>query len=155
MTTGRKPVPTALKVVRGNPGKRPLNEDEPTPPKGIPDAPDYLSPAAAAHWPVVAKQLDDAGILTGIDAQALAMYCEAFATWREAMDMIRVEGPIVKAPSGYPIQSPWLGIANRAHDDLRKLLIEFGMTPSARTRIKATPKDDGDVYAGFVKKRNG
>ena len=154
MTTGRKPVPTALKVVRGNPGKRPLNEDEPQPEKGIPDPPDWLTEVARAHWPLVAKQLNDAGILTSIDGQALAMYCEAFATWREAMDTIACEGSIVRSQNGFPIQSPWLAIANRAHDDMRKLLVEFGMTPSARSRVKATPKDDGDVYAGFVKKRN-
>ena len=33
-TRGRKPKPTALKVLEGNPGKRPLNENEPIPPKG-------------------------------------------------------------------------------------------------------------------------
>lgn len=31
---GRKPKPTALKVLEGNPGKRPLNDHEPIPPKG-------------------------------------------------------------------------------------------------------------------------
>ncbi|MEQ8198694.1 MAG: phage terminase small subunit P27 family, partial [Clostridiaceae bacterium] len=30
---GRKPKPTAIKVLEGNPGKRPLNKNEPKPEK--------------------------------------------------------------------------------------------------------------------------
>lgn len=33
-TRGRKPKPTAMKILEGNPGERPLNEREPIPPKG-------------------------------------------------------------------------------------------------------------------------
>ena len=33
---GRKPVPTALKKLRGNPGKRPLNDAEPKPDVVVP-----------------------------------------------------------------------------------------------------------------------
>src|ERR1700730_10188324 len=110
-TRGRKPVPTALKIVRGNPGGRPLNENEPKP-QGEVRMPDYLTEVAAAHWPLVAEQLRDAGLLTGIDVHALAMYCEAFARWRFANDMLAQHGPIVMTPTGYPVQSPFLGIAN-------------------------------------------
>lgn len=147
----RKPTPTALKVVRGNPGKRPLNESEPSP-KGEAEMPDWLTPAAAEHWPVVSKQLRDAGVLTSIDAHALAIYCEAFARWRQATDALERDGLIYTAKNGFPSQSPYLTIANTAFDQMRKMLVEFGMTPSSRSRVSKAPTDDGDQYAAFVKK---
>lgn len=130
------PVPTALRILRGNPGRRPLPENEPTPEPGA-DMPDDLSPGAAKHWSKVAKQLDDAGVLTQMDGMALALYCETYARWKHANDQVVKFGPVVKAPSGFPIQSPFLAIANKAHNQMVKLLIEFGMTPSARTRVQA------------------
>jgi P27 family predicted phage terminase small subunit len=149
---GTKPTPTALKIVRGNPGKRPLPENEPTPSAGA-DAPEYLSPAAAKHWPMVAKQLNDANILTAIDAAALALYCEAFARWRHACDQVNKYGPVIKAPSGFPVQSPYLAIANKAHEQMTKLLIEFGMTPSSRSRVTRADSGESDQSAAFVKKK--
>ena len=43
---GRKPKPTAVKKLEGNPGKRKLNSKEPVPAKGIPACPDWLMPEA-------------------------------------------------------------------------------------------------------------
>lgn len=136
MTMGRKPIPTALKIVQGNPGKRPLPKNEPQPERGA-TMPDWLSPDAAAQWPLVARHLAEAGILTAIDAPALGLYCEAFARWKHANDQVMKFGPVVKAPSGFPVQSPFLSIANRAWDQMMKALIEFGMTPSSRSRVSA------------------
>ena len=39
---GRKPKPTAVKKLEGNPGKRKLNMKEPVPAKGMPTCPDWL-----------------------------------------------------------------------------------------------------------------
>jgi hypothetical protein len=39
---GRKPKPTALKRLDGNPGKRGYNHDEPVLPEGLPDCPGHL-----------------------------------------------------------------------------------------------------------------
>ena len=45
-TRGRKPKPTALKLLEGNPGKRPLNEHEPIPPTGKIRCPSWLEEEA-------------------------------------------------------------------------------------------------------------
>jgi P27 family predicted phage terminase small subunit len=137
-----RPVPTALKLLRGNPGKRAINQDEPQPEAGA-DMPEGLSDGASKHWPVVAKQLEDARVLTKLDGAALALYCETWARWADANEKVIKLGAVVKSPSGFPIQSPYLAIANKAHDQLVKLLIEFGMTPAARTKVsvaKPAPK---------------
>lgn len=79
--------------------------------------------------------LDRIGVLTEIDGTALAIYCQAYSTWVEATERIKKTGMIVKAPSGYPIQNPYLAIANKAIDQMKSLLAEFGMTPSSRSRV--------------------
>jgi phage terminase small subunit len=45
---------------------------------------------------------------------------------------------MVKSPSGYPIQSPYLAIANRQAEIMMRIASEFGFTPASRSRI-ATP----------------
>jgi P27 family predicted phage terminase small subunit len=53
---------------------------------------------------------------------------------------------LVKSPSGYAIQNPWLSIANKAFDQMMKLMTEFGMTPSSRSRVKTIqPKTPSGV----------
>jgi len=47
-----------------------------------------LSPAAIAHWPIVARQLSDANLLDVVDACSLAAYCEAFAHWCAAGEQV-------------------------------------------------------------------
>ena len=47
---GRKPKPTAIKELEGNPGKRKLNKKEPKPEKGMPVCPEWLLPEAKAEW---------------------------------------------------------------------------------------------------------
>jgi hypothetical protein len=43
---GRRPKPTRMKVLTGNPGKRPLNPTEPRPEPIVPDCPVELGPSA-------------------------------------------------------------------------------------------------------------
>jgi P27 family predicted phage terminase small subunit len=137
MAAGRKPQPTKLKEVKGNPGKRPLPKDEPKVSVEAPEAPEHLSDEAAEHWDVVVRHLYEAGVMTALDADALAMYCEAYARWVDANAKIRKHGPVVKTPNGFPAQSPYLQVANKAFEQMRSILTEFGMTPSSRTRISA------------------
>jgi P27 family predicted phage terminase small subunit len=113
--------------------------------------PDWLSPEAQTHWPLIAKQLRDAGILTEIDATALGQFCEVFARWKHASDLMGTR-LLVKAPSGFLMQSPLLAVVNRAHEQMMRLLDEFGMTPSSRSRVTATKSGEGDPFAKFVKK---
>lgn len=142
MAGRRQTIPTQLKLLRGNPGKRPLPKDEPEPAAGA-EMPDWLSKEAAAHWPVVARQLEQARVLSQLDGAALGLYCEAFARWRNASDLVAIHGMVTNAGTGRLIQSPYLTIAIQASEQMTKMLVEFGMTPSSRTRVKTTSKDAG------------
>lgn len=149
---GRRPKPTKLKLLQGNPGKRKISENEPEPEICVPDPPDHLSDAAREHWEQVACELAEAGILTRIDRDALGLYCEAYARWVHANEQIQKFGPLVKAPSGYPMQSPFLAIANKAFDQMRAMLTEFGMTPSSRTKVQVERPDTADPLDEFLRR---
>lgn len=148
---GRKPNPTALKVLRGNPGRRPLNMREPAPPRVVDLAPPVeLKGAAAAEWTRTAPELQRLGLLTTIDRQALIAYCVTWARWLEAEDQIREHGMVLKGRKGAPILSPYVGIAARTMQQLKVWLEQFGMTPSARSRVKTDPGDKpADRFAKY------
>ena len=61
---GRKPKPTALKKLEGNPGKRKLNTKEPMPGKGMPDCPKWLLPEEKKEWERLCEKLSEMGVLT-------------------------------------------------------------------------------------------
>src|SRR5215469_12484602 len=81
---GRRPRPTHLKLVTGNPGRRPLNDAEPRPATGLPAAPAELTADAKTEWQRVARRLHALGLLTTVDRAALAAYCQAWGRWRQA-----------------------------------------------------------------------
>lgn len=132
---GRKPKPTAIKELEGNPGKRKLNEYEPKPEKKVPRCPSWLEDEAKKEWRRTAKRLENLGILTQIDMAAFAGYCQAYARWREAEEFISKHGTIVKTPSGYWQQVPQVSIAQSYLKIMNRFCEQFGLTPSARSRI--------------------
>jgi P27 family predicted phage terminase small subunit len=136
---GRKPQPTAIKMLNGNPGRRPLNENEPTPERGRPEAPEHLTGEARAEWDRVCDQLDGMGLLTTADRQVIALLCQSWAVYVEALKQVTEYGLIVKGPGGAPQQNNYLGIANTAFQQVKGCLVELGLTPSARSRVHAAP----------------
>lgn len=132
---GRKPKPTAVKKLEGNPGKRKLNKNEPVPAKGMPECPDWLLPEAKAEWERLCEKLSDMGVLTEIDMAAFAAYCQSFARWKEAQEHIDEEGSTFATDKGYQQQTPWVGIANTNQKLMLQAAAEFGLTPSANVSM--------------------
>lgn len=135
MAAGRKPKPTALKELEGNPGKRKLNRSEPKPAKGIPPCPDWLLPEAKKEWDRLAENLGQLGVLTNVDMAAFAAYCQSYARWKEAQEHIDRDGSTFETDKGYQQQTPWVGIANTNQKLMLQAASEFGLTPSSRSRI--------------------
>ena len=137
--SGRRPTPRRIKLVHGNPGRRPLNDREPEPEVKLPKPPAHLSDEAKKEWRRAGKLLFDMGLVSELDRAALAAYCAAWGRWVEAEAALKQYGVVVKSPSGFPIQSPYLAIANKAMEQMRAFLLEFGLTPASRTRVHASP----------------
>ena len=137
MHAGRKPKPTNIKILEGNPGKRPLNEYEPKPLKKAPPCPKWLEPEAKKEWRRLAKTLEAMGVLTDADMAAFAGYCQAYARWKEAEERITDRGLVIRTPSGYPQQVPYISIAQQYLKLMQQFAEQFGLTPAARSRIIA------------------
>lgn len=75
------------------------------------------------------------GVLTVADRGALAAYCQAWGRWVEAEEKLAATPLLLKAPSGYVQQSPWLSIANKQLELMGRYMAELGLTPASRTRV--------------------
>jgi P27 family predicted phage terminase small subunit len=136
--------PTALKKLRGNPGKRPLPKNEPKPRLAIPDPPKELPAKAKKEWRRIAVKLHQYGLLSEIDGAALGLYCDAYARWVQAQDELRKNGLMVPTKTGGPKLNPWLIILNKSYEQMRRMLTEFGMTPASRSKVSVA-KNPEDV----------
>ena len=103
--------------------------------RGLPRCPAHLNRAAATEWRRIAGALHRTGVLTTFDRAALAAYCQAWGRWVEAEERLRETPALIKTPSGYVQQSPWLLIANKQLELMGRYMVELGMTPAARSRL--------------------
>lgn len=137
MTAGRRPKPTQLKLITGNPGKRKLNENEPQPEAASSEAPEVLGAVGKTEWSRVFPILEKCRMISALDVAALTAYCRAYERWREAEQNVEKQGAVFLTKDGYPIQNPYLHVANRAMEQMLRFLVEMGMTPSSRSRVSA------------------
>jgi P27 family predicted phage terminase small subunit len=169
MQRGRRPTPTHLKLVTGNPGRRPLNDREPQPEKVIPTVPPHLSDEAKVEWGRVANELHELGMLSRLYRAQLAAYCQAYGDWVEAEEKLAKFGKVIMSPKktttrkmpdgtevtessgGYPMPSPYLSIRNKALIMMHRFATEFGLSPSSISRIgaDATPTNSREKSKYF------
>lgn len=143
---GPTPKPTRLRLIEGNPSKRPLNRNEPKPRPVRPPCPRWLNQEAKREWRRIVPELDALGLLTIVDRAALAGYCQAYARWRQAEEAIEKYGMIGKTESGYVQQLPYVSIAQKSLQILKGFAQEFGLTPSSRSRMSvADPESDDEM----------
>jgi P27 family predicted phage terminase small subunit len=135
-----------MKLLTGNPGKRPMNQHEPKPEPMVPDCPTELGPVARREWDRLAGELGKLKLLTSLDRAALAAYCGAYALWAEATESIQKYGTMVKSPTGFPIQSPYVSIANRQAEIMMRIASEFGFTPASRSRISTSITNEPNLF---------
>jgi P27 family predicted phage terminase small subunit len=82
----------------------------------------------------VVPYLVETGELTVLDLMPLAIYCAAARDWLQSNEVIQKVGTVMKSPSGFPVQSPYVSIANRSAEVMLKILLEFKFTTASRGR---------------------
>lgn len=145
---GRLPVPTHLKVIRGNPGKRRIHpEPEPAQPAEVPVAPTFLAGYSLAEWGRVAPELHRLGLLTGLDVMPLGAYCTAYGRWRLAEESI---ARIADGDHLSPEHRALIRVARAAVADMLRFASEFGMSPTSRTRLSVGPSKGPGRFDGLL-----
>lgn len=151
---GRKPVPTAIKVATGNPGRRPLNFDEPKPRAEAPPLPGCMTGRALEHWNFLTAQLEEMGILANTDGGLLTAYCIAVAQLEFCKEQLDKDGLIVvlrndKGEVKSVRSSPYQSISSALMDKIKSMASELGLSATSRVRLKvskpaAPARDDWD-----------
>jgi phage terminase small subunit len=160
---GRKRMPTALRVLRGNPQKRPLNQHEPKPDAIDPEIPEELhgNPIAAKEWKSAIVPAIRIGQITIADRALAIVHCELWSSWRREL-AAAAKGPIVitAGAQNIPRPNPARVQALRTGGLLAHVDEKLGLTPTARSRINAVlmpgapataPTTSGDARARFVR----
>lgn len=147
---GPAPAPAALKLIKGRqPGRDSGGRPVPEAPKfkrGAPDAPELLSEAARQEWYRIVPGLDELDLLKPEDFAALVEHCETWATYIEAIALVRRDGIVVTNPdNGRQYKNPALAAVESAGQQLRASCREFGLTPSSEQNLGKPMSGDGDA----------
>ncbi len=144
---GRKPVPTALKLLRGNPGKRTLNRQEPKPGELAADCPaELVDDVARAEWVRSIQPAIRLRQITAADRVLAIAHCQLWATWQSQLtDAARHAHVVAVGKHQHPIPNPARRMANQSLQLLVKVDSELGLTPASRSRISVGgPAEDGE-----------
>src|ERR1044072_7843212 len=74
--------------------------------------PPELGRVARTEWERIVPELIERDLLQRLDLAVVALYCTAYAEWLAATESIEKYGAVIKSASGYPMQSPYVAIAN-------------------------------------------
>jgi P27 family predicted phage terminase small subunit len=158
---GRKPKPTRLKVLTGNPGKHTLNKFEPEPDRGIPSMPEWLTefPVAVEEWNRESEIIDGMGVLTMAERGMLAQRCYIASQLQEIALDIKKEGRVA-----YTMKMDSLGNevmeakANPKCVQQPKLMTEYrqigsllGLDPASRTKLSIDPNHKKSKFDGLIR----
>ena len=147
-TRGPKPQPANLKILRGNPGGRKIKDTVKPAPKR-PRCPTWLIENKTAHhiWLKISKELDSSGLLVGLDSYLLALFCRAYATIIDCELYIEKQGGIAVYLEGKNSQTaPHLAALKDARAFVKGCIADFGLSPSARSRLEIIEKEAKHEY---------
>jgi P27 family predicted phage terminase small subunit len=140
---GPKKIPTVLKELHGNPGKRALPVDEPD---GVGDLwapPAWFDDDQRDQWNYAIDHAPP-GLLTGTDREVLVVWVVACVEHAKAAQEVRKLGQVVKTKDGNAIQNPFLPIVNRQALIMLKAGSEMGFSPAARASLGSAAPAFGD-----------
>jgi len=142
--SGRRPQPTKLRILRGNPSKTKINPHEPEPPTvdesfDIPPAELDGDVLAIAEWKRVAPILRVCGLVSQAERPAIIALCQQWSRYLDAQAKVRSLGMVVQDRNREPMTNPYLDVADKALSHCHRLWSEMGLTPSGRARVSRLP----------------
>ena len=151
--SGRRPKPTAKKLLAGNPGKRALNQAEPDFELVLNiDCPDWMGDNGRMLWEAVTPQLCKERILAATDIQNLEVYCSAYDQFRMAQADIAKNGVTVSGAMGGVIKNPAATALKEATAMMASYGGMLGLDPSSRQRMMGAgkKKQSDNPFAGVI-----
>jgi P27 family predicted phage terminase small subunit len=151
---GRKPLPTAIKKVKGTLQKCRTNPHEPHPVGMLGEPPEYMSDTAKEAWRYAVVNAP-AGLLSSLDAAVLERWANCAGMYREALAKINragVAAMLHKTPSGILRRSPLMDVIRDLAMEMKGYESEMGFTPASRSRVQVTQhaQHDDDPWADIA-----
>lgn len=155
-----------MQIAAGDPrklGKKKLQqklEAEPNATRGLPGCPEHLNGRAKAAWEFWAEELAVMNIDRRPDAQMLEGACVNYGRAVEADLILEEKGLTVEEPVvvrgqlvGYKIKkNPAVDVSNAAWRQVRAFCSEFGLSPTARTRLTLNPQEKTESLMDLLSK---
>ncbi|WP_426453833.1 phage terminase small subunit P27 family [Paenibacillus sp. S-38] len=159
---GRKAMPVNLLLIKG---KKHLTKEEIElrqerekklqPSTNRTNPPAWLCDTAKKEFRRIAKELKEIDLLTNVDVNALALYCDAYADYIEITRIIKNDGFMVehtnKSGVTNEVAHPLLAKKKQMHEQMRSLAVEFGLTPASRAKIAMPPRGQPDEEDEFTR----
>jgi P27 family predicted phage terminase small subunit len=149
MGSGRRPTPTRLKLLSGTARKHRMNAAEPQPSAlaSLPDPPADLDELACAEWRRIGPELVVCGVLTVVDLETFAVYCQAVSDRKTYRARMRELGPVIALEDRKPRLSPYVRLEREARETMARAAAELGITPSSRSRVhRVDPAREMDEF---------
>ena len=141
MVKGKKPLSSAMHRASGAYKKNPARENkhEPKAAEGIPSKPAHIEaePLASGYWDHAVSQLVEMKMISKADRSVLEAFCEAMALKRIAFEC-----------KDY---TAW----SKACSQAKGLMVELGLTPSARSRLVVKEPEIEDAFTQWLEGRGG
>ena len=135
---------TALRQVSGVRSHHKAPVDEPEYEVVIPDPPSHLNAKAKKHWKGLVPDLADAGVMTNVDTDALAIYCTNYVALLDEQKKLEGEETIIDGRGGVPMRNPRIALINQIQKQVQAMQIQFGITPKGRVKVQSNkPKGIG------------
>ena len=157
--TGRPPKPTSLKLLQGNPGKRPIDKSEPKPRPLAPKPPAWIPGEAKKIWKDLSKKLEPLSLFTEIDYLEMQSICIAAAQLKEAQLVLQDKGLVMEIErhdkdgnylSSYFQQRPEVSIVHKSMQIINALSGKFGLSPADRVGLGVKPQEQKDAFESFL-----
>lgn len=146
--------PTNLKILEGNPGRRPLLANQPKPKPLAPKCPASLPKEAKKHWEYLAPKLEALGLLTEVDGPALTDFCLCLARLEEAEKIVQENGMLIPGERGL-VKNPAAQLAREYRSAAQKWCARLGLDPQSRSGMDVTkPNSAQDEMETFLKAGN-
>jgi P27 family predicted phage terminase small subunit len=136
---GPAPLPTKVKILRGETRPSRVNYREPIPSPDVPKMPADMDPAAKAVWRRVTGSMGHTGVIRVPDSDILRCYCEAVSRYAQAARLYAGSGPLVRHPGGL-VKNPLHQVIRDDGEQIRMFARELGLSPSARAGLHVEPE---------------
>lgn len=151
---GKRAMPIDLHLIKGNSNRltkeqieqRKEAEERIKPKADNINPPSWLKDKAKTEFNRLTKELSQIDLVTNVDIDALALYCDAYVDYIECSDIISKEGLMIehtnKAGAENIVPHPLMTKKKQLFDQMKSLANEFGLTPGARAKIAIPKKEE-------------